>query len=943
LSRFLLLLLALSPFAAFAASPYDWRAYPNGDRTLIYDLSSEWLLLDQGAPDTAKLAAALHAQDPGAVVIDVVRLLPDRSAVQIGGLDDPEALRILGEALIRNGVASAVWPAVTRETGVGFFDQHLAIAFDGAPDPERLKAVGVRLVRESRLPGVWSAIAEDGDAVGAAWALNGQRGIRWVEPDLIRDVETYDLPDDPEIGSQWHLENADGTGDINADAAWETTLGNPDVVVGIFDSGFDMDHPDLEPNLVGGFDAIDRDENPDAGCGQSPDGAGPAGSCPGNAPFRESHGTAVAGVVAAKGNNQIAGAGVCPDCSLYVVRMIGGSSFRSLSNAEAFSRAVDDGVWVINNSWGPRLTRFFPLAQAERETFNRITSEARDGKGVVLVFAAGNDFFTPATANPYASHPGVITVSASTRIDDFACYSNYGDVIAVAGPSRGCYDGESGIGTTDYQGREGYSNNAYTRNFGGTSAAAPVVSGVAGLVLSINPELTAQQVRLVLQRSAVKITADKNPWLQQIGVDLSELFAYDENGFSQGFGYGRVDAAAAVAAAQDPGLVAAACDEACPRCVGDRCAPDCAVDSDCPGAARCTDVEDGRACIIPEPQFGDIGQPCTIDCTTCVETIDSRSRSARVCTDRCENDDDCPFGFDCRSIRDNTPTVCVPGTAECGERWGSVRCQSDVRVTGGGVEFCSCDCIPGTEGACPDGFVCQNAECARTRDGIRCNPARQGNYFPVCFPDPEFQAPCEAHRDCSNGLFCIDGLCTADRDEEGCDTCTPCGEDNACLAGEECVTLSRGPRCLKPCDFANPECPGQTVCADLPGPDGDYCINPDFGRKGICPSAWRCELEGRCLADEDCDGEAACVENVCEGDEPEADAGVEADQGTDDMMPVPDAGAIDADLPDQPAPAPSPEVSRARADDCSAAPGDPAGWGLALLTLGALGIRRRIS
>ncbi|MGK0361440.1 MAG: subtilisin family serine protease [Bradymonadia bacterium] len=937
--HFLLLLLALLPLSVHAASPYDWRAYPNGDRTFIYDLSSEWLLLDQGRVDSAKVAQSLAAHAPDALIADIVQLLPGRVAIQVVGVEDAEALRRIGEGLVQDGVAGTTWPAVTRQTGVGFFDQHLAVAFDGVPDDALLKRVGVQLVRESRMPGVWSAVADDGDAVGAAWALSGQPGVRWVEPDLIRDVTTYELPDDPEIGDQWHLENAENVGDIQAEAAWATTTGSPDIIMGIFDSGFDMDHPDLAPNIVGGFDAIDRDDDPEAGCGQSPDGAGPAGSCPNNTPYRESHGTAVAGVVAARGDNQIGGTGVCPDCSLYVVRIIGGSSFRSLSNAEAFSRAEEAGVDVINNSWGPRLTRFFPLAQAEREVFNRITTEGREGKGVVLVFAAGNDFFTPATANPYASHPGVITVSASTRIDDFACYSNYGEVIAIAGPSRGCYEGETGIATTDYQGGEGYSNEAFTRNFGGTSAAAPVVAGVAGLVLSANPDLTAQQVRLVLQRSAVKINADKNPWEQQIGVDLEALFAYDDNGFSTGFGYGRVDAAAAVAAALDPGLVAGTCDAACPRCIDDRCAPDCAVDADCPGAARCVDVEGEEgalACVIPAPQLGDIGQPCTLECTVCVDTADSRSQAAAVCTDACEGDDDCPFGFDCRTLRDNAPQVCIPGNAECGERWGSVRCQSEVRVSGGGVDFCSCDCVPGAQGACPDGFVCGNANCERTRDGIRCDPTRlPGNYFPTCFPDPDFRAACEFHRDCSNGLFCIDGLCGPDDAEAGCDTCTPCTDDDACTGDAVCVGLSRGPRCLSPCDFDNPVCPGETICADLPGPDGDHCVNPDYARKGICPSAWRCEIDGRCLADEDCEDGVSCGENVCEGDDAEPDAGVESD------MAVADAGVTDAAAPADATVIVESDQAARGSDGCAAAPGSnstPSAW---WICLGVLGVVRR--
>lgn len=935
LLRNLLFFLVLAPLAASAASPYDWRAYPNGDRSFIFDLSPEWLLLDRGAPDPAKLADSLTRRAPHAVLVDVLPLVSGRTAVQIGGLD-PDALRQIGEGLIADGVAGAVWPAVTRQDGVGFFDEHVAVAFAASPNPAVLKRAGVTLVRASHLAGVYLARADDGDAVGAAWALHGQPGVRWAEPDLIRDVTTYDLPDDPEIGRQWHLESENDVGDIEAEAAWEITRGSPDIVMGIFDSGFDMDHPDLLPNLVGGFDAIDRDDDPEAGCGDSPDGAGPASTCPGNAPYRESHGTAVAGVVAAKADNQIAGSGVCPDCSLYVVRMIGGSSFRSLSNAEAFSRTEEAGVAVVNNSWGPRLTRFFPLAQAERETFDRITREGREGKGMVLVFAAGNDFFTPATANPYASHPGVITVSASTRIDDFACYSNYGDVIAIAGPSRGCYDGESGIATTDYQGREGYSTNAFTAGFGGTSAAAPVVSGVAGLVLSANPELTAEQVRLIIQRTAVKITADKNPWRQQIGIDLAEEFAYDEHGFSKGFGYGRVDAAAAVAAALEPAdRVGALCDDDCPRCIDDRCAPDCAADADCPGASRCVDVEDGRACVIPRPQPGDIGQPCTLDCTTCVDTSDSRSAQAAVCTDTCEGgDDDCPFGFDCRTVRHNVPPICVPGNAECGTRWGDMRCQSDVRVTGGGIDFCSCDCTPGVQGACPDGFLCQRAQCQRTRDGIYCEPATVGNYYPTCFPDPDFEAPCEAHRDCSNGLFCIDGTCQVD--SEGCDLCTPCTDDEECSDGEVCLALARGSRCMKPCDFENPDCPGETVCADIPGPTGDHCINPDFGRKGICPSAWRCELDGRCFSDDDCVEGMCGEENTCDAAEPEP---VEPDEGVDMGAPadaaVPDAAA-DALVLD------APERAVSGSDDCSTAPGGSGGaWWLLMLPLAGLPRRPR--
>lgn len=927
---------------AVAGSPYQWRAYPNGDRTIAYGHSSEWLLLAiDGAPAVAPLEHVLGKAAPAAVLVDVREMVPGRLAVRVGGLD-VGTLAAVGQALVEAGVAAAAWPAATRETGVGFFDDRLAIAFREAPRPGDLVKAGVVLIEPTPLPGVWSARAIDGDAVGAAWALKGNPAIRWAEPDLIRDIDTYDLPDDPRVGEQWHLTPAGGSGSINAEAAWAITSGDPQVVMGIFDTGYDMDHPDLLPNIVGGFDAASNDGNPEAECGAQPDGAGPAGSCPANAPFRESHGTAVAGVVAARGNNTLLGTGVCPDCSLFPVRLLGGSGFRSLSNAAAFQRAADEGVWVINNSWGPGLTRFFPLSSAEEETFTRISTEGRNGLGVVLVFAAGNDYFTPANSNPYAAHPGVITVSASTQKDDFACYSNYGSVIAIAGPSRGCFDGEGGIATTDYVGNEGYDRGDFTTGFGGTSAASPVVAGVAGLVLAANPSLTAQQVRLVLQRTAAKIRADRNPWQREFGLDLAAEFDYDENGFSKGFGYGRVDAGAAVAlAVAPPDLVAAVCDDACPRCFEGRCAPDCAADADCPGAARCLDMPGGgRGCAIPHPAPTDVGQPCIAECEVCTLGFDSEQRQTRVCSAHCEGDADCPFGFDCRTLHADAPKACVPGNAECGTPWGDTRCQSEIRVSGGGVDYCTCDCVPDAPGACPDGFLCSWVQCEQRRGGIYCEAVdspRLSNFYPTCVPDPTFRAPCSTHGECPGGLFCIDGICQADTAREGCDICAPCESDGDCFETERCVAVPRGKRCLQSCMMDNPRCPGDSECVNLPGPEGDYCVNPEWRRKGYCPQAYRCLVEGRCFIDEDC-ADGACVDNRCEGaEQPEPDAALPdasaapADAGVDAAPGEPDVASNIADVGQEQ------EERRRRPSGCSAAPGASSAW-LALLLLG---LRRR--
>ncbi|MCA9542011.1 MAG: S8 family serine peptidase, partial [Myxococcales bacterium] len=551
---------------AAAADPYRWRAYPNGDRAVAFDHADDWLLLAADAPSPAAIENVMAKVVPDATLARVLPLVGPRTAIEVSG-SSYKALRRLGEALVAERVATRFWPVIRRGPGIGFFDERLAVAVRDDGVLKQFASVGVKVLAPTRLEGVWAAEAIDGDGIGAAWALSSLPGVRWAEPDMIRDAVPAALLRDPQIGDQWHLESDDDVGDIDVGAAWDITTGDLDVVVGIFDNGFDRDHPDLAPNIIGGFDAVDNDDDPEAECESDQDGLGPAATCPADRPYRQSHGTAVAGVSAARGDNGVNGSGVCPRCSLYLVRLLGEESFRSLTNAQAFARAEAEGVWVINNSWGPNLTRFIPLSIAERETLNRITTEGRGGKGVVIVFAAGNDL-APADSNPYTAHPFVITVSASSRRDDFACYSNYGQVVSIAAPSQGCFDDEPGIATTDYVGAEGYDPTDFTRGFSGTSAASPVAAGLAGLVLAANPELTAQQVKLVLEASADKIRADKHDWQASLGVDLAAEFDYDENGFSPGFGYGRINAGRAVALAIDlPDNVAGICDDSCPRCV----------------------------------------------------------------------------------------------------------------------------------------------------------------------------------------------------------------------------------------------------------------------------------------------------------------------------------------------------------------------------------------
>ncbi|MBU1432482.1 S8 family serine peptidase [Myxococcota bacterium] len=883
--RRIILLLFLSISSAWA-SPPEAMSWPNQGRAVYYEPSDRWLLLE-GQPSAEIIAEALMKAAPGAIIARYERLEATRRAVEVEGADAAHLVQ-LGATLKAMGAARRFWRVPSRAGGVAFFDDQLILAADVPPSAAALKGVGVRLKAPSPiLEGVWRAEAIDGDGIAAAWRLLTLDGVRYAEPDFMRIRETTYTPSDPSYIEQWHIQDDTYDGDINVQGAWAITQGDPQVVVGVFDSGFDLTHPDLAEGMIGGFDALGNDDDPSADCITRWDGRGPASSCPESRPFRESHGTAVAGVIAARADNDIAGAGICPACSLYLVRFVGDGNGRSLATAEAFQRAAEH-AWLINNSWGTSLSRFIPLSTTEKAVFDEITTHGRDGKGVVILFASGNESAN-ADGDAYSNHPGVISVGASTSLDDYACYSNWGARISVTAPSMGCFSDEYGIGTSDVMGEEGYSGDSFTDSFSGTSAACPVASGVVALMLSANPALTALQVRTILERSAAKIRADSDPWQEQYGVDLEAEFEYDAHGHSIGFGYGRVDAAAAVAMAlAPPDAVGAPCDEACPQCHADRCAPPCEDDEACPGATRCVALaEGGRGCAMPTPGPLDPGQPCSPDCALCVKAIDNDMNIVDLCSQACAGNEDCPSGFACRMLEGSTQTACVPGNPQCGEGW-SVRCQTGVLVEGRLDSFCSCLCIPGTDGACPSDFDCKQAYCEQRGRAMVCEETSGFGNAPVCVPreDPDV---CARHSQCDVGQHCIEQRCQTDQSPGGCDVCAPCEQDTDCREGSACVTLpGERRRCAPPCTIIDSQCPEGTLCLDLPGDDGLHCVNADWMDEGYCPLGYRCTIEGHCFSDADCQG-GACQAGYCPGFGPV-------------VVEAPDAGSGDVVIIDAAAP-----------------------------------------
>jgi len=402
------------------------------------------------------------------------------------------------------------------------------------------RTVGTVLARAAdpavlaHLPGVAAVVPLRGDgrtvrlelSAGAdpfalSRSLHGRPDVRWAHPDLAFPLVLHDLPDDPYLGSQWHLDNpgsaSSGAGvDVRAFDAWEITSGEGGLVA-IVDSGVDTSHPDLR--VTNGYDYADDDADSN--------------------PTDNAHGTAAAGLAAAAGDNGVGVAGVAWGADVYGIRLIGGET--SVEDVrDAFIEATDAGAWVINNSWGfggecPDI----PRVGAIEDGLEYAEYEGRDGLGTVMVFSAGNGNCDIGN-NWMLGFETVVAVAATSRADVRESYSCYGEPVDIAAPS-------GGVLTTDMVGDPGYGSFSgdtdYWDGFSGTSASAPIVSGVYTLMLAANPQLTAAEAREVVCDTATR-------------VDIG-LADYDEDGWSPWYGCGRIDAGAAVAAVANtlPGAV----------------------------------------------------------------------------------------------------------------------------------------------------------------------------------------------------------------------------------------------------------------------------------------------------------------------------------------------------------------------------------------------------
>ncbi|MDH3646781.1 MAG: S8 family serine peptidase [Gammaproteobacteria bacterium] len=421
-------------------------------------------------------------------------------------------------------------------------DNRIFVEFTKDPTTETLRRVesdnGLRAVwRFPEMPGgvvftVTSAATKN--PIKIANKLHTRRDCKTAEPCLVEPKLSRAIPSDPAFEHQWHLLNTgqgDGKAgaDANAPAAWDFTWGDPQITIAVIDDGFDFGHPDLHGThkIHAPYDATQRDTNP------SPES------------MNENHGTACAGVAVANRGGAGLSIGMAPDCSWMPIRHAG--QIGDFEEALAFYHAYRNGADVISCSWGPPdayINQFWPMPSITRWVIDLCATRGRNRKGIPIFFAAGNGN-EPLDLDGYANYENVIAVAACTNQDEKAWYSDYGENVWVTAPSNG---GTRGIFTTDRRGAEGYSSfSDYTADFGGTSSATPLVAGIAGLMLSVNPELTASEVKNVLGRTAVKIGINQAyEYDDHWGNTYTD--EYDADGHSYVYGWGRVDAGAAVRA-----------------------------------------------------------------------------------------------------------------------------------------------------------------------------------------------------------------------------------------------------------------------------------------------------------------------------------------------------------------------------------------------------------
>lgn len=342
-------------------------------------------------------------------------------------------------------------------------------------------------------------------------SLGAADGIETVETDLrmtVLDDTVPETPNDKYFSYQWGL-TSDSYG-INATGAWSRSTGK-DITVAVIDSGILSAHPDLENNLLPGYDFISDpwisrdDDGRDADPSDNGDGAD-ADVCSQGSEAQPSswHGSHVAGIIAASTNNERGVAGIAPNARILPVRALGRCGGTSTDIIDALTWASGGHVNGVPDNDNPAQVINMSLGgEGVCPAFYQKAIDAAVERGSIIVAAAGNEDVDASGVAP-AGCQNVITVGATGATGARSFYSNYGSVVDVSAPG-GDPNTDDGIASTVDKSETSPEEPAYGYMMG-TSQAAPHVSGTLALLRAIDPALTTEEATTLLQNTSTPLS-----------------------------------------------------------------------------------------------------------------------------------------------------------------------------------------------------------------------------------------------------------------------------------------------------------------------------------------------------------------------------------------------------------------------------------------------------
>ncbi len=302
--------------------------------------------------------------------------------------------------------------------------------------------------------------------------LNKYKLLVWDET-IFYHAKNYNEPKLNDNNYNWYLKA------INIDKAWDETTGNQNIVIAVIDNGFDLSHPELKNKSVKSYNVIDKSSD-----------VNPSG---------ENHGTHVSSTIVANGNNNQGLVGICPDCLFMPIKVQDENGIMTNTYIiDAILYAIKNKANVINLSLGMQipLGNEIPIqeqmdfidssAKDEEEFWNDLFNYANE-KNITCVIAAGNSNMITGV-DPFTRAKSTIKVGAVDKNGKKAIFSNFGEDTTIYAPGTNIYGAKPGGKYEILQ---------------GTSMAAPIISGLVGLIKAKNKNISNQEIIKIINKNSI--------------------------------------------------------------------------------------------------------------------------------------------------------------------------------------------------------------------------------------------------------------------------------------------------------------------------------------------------------------------------------------------------------------------------------------------------------